>query len=298
LLAFENANEMNFSRLEIVHTLSSFYASFYAKAFGPLYDFSDLERFPAVGKPGDVAYDNMLADDRLEVDRAVANVGKALEAYMRKLATGPSRVDRYLAQLFDVQPGYGAPKATSYAVSDAGSTTTQDLLTPQQERGLIVFAKSGCIGCHSGAQLSDDDFHNLGVSTQADHAIDEGRTAATITTLQMSPFNTLGPFYEGEQKAEAPKPAVLGGFRTPSLRNLGGAEPYGHNGVFATLEEVVDFHLAGGGSDPSTFAGSVDPKLKKVDLSNEDRAALIEFLKALKGEYPGLPWGQWPAGNG
>jgi hypothetical protein len=68
--------------------------------------------------------------------------------------------------------------------------------------------------------------------------------------------------------------------------------------VFKTLEEVVDFHLAGGGTDANTFVGTVDPKLQKVEMSAEDRAALVKFLKALDGEYPSLPWGAWPGGNG
>jgi cytochrome c peroxidase len=79
---------------------------------------------------------------------------------------------------------------------------------------------------------------------------------------------------------------------------LKASAPYGHNGVFATLEDVVDYHLQGGGKDSSTFVGDLDPLLKPHDLSKDDRANLIEFLKALQGDYPGLPWGQWPAGNG
>jgi cytochrome c peroxidase len=82
------------------------------------------------------------------------------------------------------------------------------------------------------------------------------------------------------------------------LRNLTRTAPYGHNGVFATLEEVVDFHLSGGGKEATTFVGVVDPKLEPHPLSAQERADLIEFLKALDGDYPKLPWGQWPNGNG
>jgi hypothetical protein len=42
---------------------------------------------------GDPAFDTMTPEDRLEVNRAVANLGKALEAYMRKIAAGPSAID-------------------------------------------------------------------------------------------------------------------------------------------------------------------------------------------------------------
>jgi hypothetical protein len=64
------------------------------------------------------------------------------------------------------------------------------------------------------------------------------------------------------------------------------------------LGDVVDFHLRGGGDDPTKFSGTLDPLLKPVTVSSEDRAALLEFLTGLAGSYPALPWGQWPAGNG
>ena len=36
-------------------------------------------------------------------------------------------------------------------------------------------------------------------------------------------------------------------FKTPTLRNIELTAPYMHNGVFKTLEEVVDFYDGGGG---------------------------------------------------
>jgi cytochrome c peroxidase len=212
-------------------------------------------------------------------------VGKALEAYMRRIAGGPSAADRDLAETLGLH--------RSYVGSDGHYGET---LTPRQERGLVVFATSGCLDCHSGPQLSDGDFHVLGVPSTGE-AIDRGRDENAIAILANNPFNASGAFFDGE-----PEPvqgiAVEGGFRTPSLRNLLRSAPYGHNGAFSTLEEVVDFHLQGGGTDPSTFAGEIDPLLVPRVLSADDRGALVDFLKALQGDYPPLPWGQWPSGNG
>lgn len=272
LLAFENPDEMGFSRLEIAHLLQTLYGKEYAAAFGPLPDVSDLQRFPEKGAPGDTAFDQMTADDQHVVNGIAANLGKALEAYMRKIATGPSPVDRFLGG-------------------------QQDALSDTQRQGMFVFASSGCLDCHGGSQLSDNTFHNLGVPAAAGQAPDPGQ-AMGMLSLQHSMFNEHGPFFDGTPSTD-PEPApVLGGFRTPSLRNLAKSAPYGHNGTFPTLESIVDFHLKGGGVGQTGFVGDVDPQLAPRDLSVEDRGALIEFLKALTGDYPALPWGQWPNGNG
>ncbi|MEO6602745.1 MAG: cytochrome c peroxidase [Polyangiaceae bacterium] len=281
LFAFENPTEMGFSRLEIAHLLGALYADEYADAFGALPDVSDLTRFPASGKPGDAEYDGMTPNDQATVNGVVANLGKALEAYMRKIATGPSPVDAYLADKFSATP-----------------SNSPSVLTDQQARGVVVFANSGCLQCHTGPQLSDDQFHNLGVPAADPSTLDQGRSEQAIDTRDHNPFNSAGHFFDGSATGTDEAPVMLGGFRTPSLRNLPKSAPYGHNGTFSTLEEAVDFHLRGGGTDAASFVGSVDVNLQRVQLSDEDRAALLEFLKALAGSYPALPWGQWPNGNG
>jgi cytochrome c peroxidase len=294
LMALENPKEMNFSRLEVTHAVVELYRVEYERVFGPLPDFSDAQRFPAAGKPGVPAFDAMTPADQLEVNRVFSNVGKAIEAYLRKLATGPSRVDVDLASRFGVDLG-ATPSRARAGAADGGLAGS---LSPTEARGLVVFANAGCLSCHSGPNLSDDAFHDLGVPSLPQHALDEGRSEAVLAEFRDSPFRASGPFFDGDDKPSAPAPALPGGFRTPSLRNLGRSQPYGHNGVFARLEDVVDFHLSGGGSDSASYFGTVDEKLKKVDLSADDRAALIAFLKALDGDYPALPWGQWPSGNG
>jgi cytochrome c peroxidase len=295
LLALENPDEMGTTRLEIVHRLGTLYAREYEKAFGALHDFSDAGRFPPAGKPGDPAFDTMTSDDRLEVNRAVANLGKALEAYMRKIAAGPSAVDRFLAARLGVDIGYGPPNAYSAPVSVADGGDS--VLTAAQRRGLATFVNTGCLNCHAGPTLSDDAFHVLGVPALPGKPADAGLSPESVEALGESPFNAAGPFFDGRGTLSLPSPEP-GALRTPSLRNLTRTAPYGHDGVFTTLEDVVDFHLAGGGKDPSTFVGTVDPKVEPQTLSEEERADLLEFLKALDGDYPKLPWGQWPNGNG
>lgn len=272
LLPFENPDEMNFTRLEVVHLVDTAYRASYELAFGPLPDFSSTARFPARGAPGDPAFDRMADVDKHAVNLVFVNVGKAIESYERKLAARGSKVDRYL-------------------LGELGA------LDGREQRGLAVFARASCAACHSGPMFTDELFHNLGVPARPGVAQERGRADA-FQTLRASPFTRFGPFSDGppppDDPAYRPDGRDLGAIRTPSLRNVSLSAPYAHNGAFDTLEDVVDFHLRGGGRGQSGYLGEVDALQQPETVTTEDRDALIAFLKALKGEYPPRPWSGWP----
>ena len=69
-----------------------------------------------------------------------------------------------------------------------------------------------------------------------------------------------------------------GAFKTPTLREAARTPPYMHDGTLATLEDVIDFYDKGGQSNPN-----LDPEIRELKLSAEEKSALIEFLKALNG---------------
>jgi cytochrome c peroxidase len=71
--------------------------------------------------------------------------------------------------------------------------------------------------------------------------------------------------------AVSKNPADRGRFVTPALRGLTHSGPYMHNGLFASLDEVVAFHNQGGGP------GS---ELSPLGLSAGEQAALVAFLRA------------------
>ncbi|MFP2911046.1 cytochrome-c peroxidase [Pyxidicoccus sp. 3LFB2] len=272
LAALENPAEMDFTRLELAHRIHTSYRAPYEAVFGPLPLLEDTARFPSRGAPGSPAFDGMAAADQQAIHRVAANVGKALEAYQRKLAAGSSALDRHLAG-------------------------EADALSPEALRGLGVFARAGCTTCHGGPLLTDERFHNLGVPALPGDAPDPGRQQG-LARVTADPLNARGAFHDGPHEDvpgdSPPSPADLGAFRTPSLRNVALSGPYGHNGRFATLEEVVDFHLQGGGRGGTGFLGEVSPALVPVVLDTDERAALLAFLRSLDGRYPGPPWNNWP----
>lgn len=150
-------------------------------------------------------------------------------------------------------------------------------------RGMELFeGKAGCIQCHNGALLSDESFHNLGtprnrffdrdilgqVTFRYQHYI-----RGVPEELYRSADRDLGLYYTTKRQQDKGK------FRTPALRYLVHTAPYMHNGVLATLEEVVDFYDRGGGDDPYK-----SEMMKPLGLTDPEKSDLVEFLKSLSGE--------------
>ncbi len=66
-------------------------------------------------------------------------------------------------------------------------------------------------------------------------------------------------------------------FRVPTLRNIFLSVPYMHDGRFKDLDEVIDHY-----DQNVIFAKNVDPNLRRLNLSDSDRAALIAFIRTLE----------------
>jgi cytochrome c peroxidase len=135
-------------------------------------------------------------------------------------------------------------------------------LTAQQQRGLATFDEVGCDRCHDGLMFSDFDHEAEGVPEHP---------------LLSEPDAGNGRFR----------------FRTPSLRNVSLTAPYMHNGMLATLEDVLRFYDAGrsenvnvSDSDEGRRRGDGVARLsgsfRRVDnMSESEMQDIIAFLEAL-----------------
>ncbi|MSR69164.1 MAG: hypothetical protein EXS17_02315 [Phycisphaerales bacterium] len=213
----------------------------------------------------------------------VANLGKAIAAYERKLVTGRSPFDRWVERWKQV----GAP-------SDLAGVTLGGFSAAAQQ-GLATFTSRGeCWKCHVGPLLSDGEFHALGAAPRNDLIADSARFGA-IAKLQSNRYRSSGAHSDAAQGEQAKIVEALvarsdqwGAFRTPTLRNIGKTSPYFHQGQFATLPEVLHFY--------STLEGAVtmdhhrESVLRKTDLSPDEIAGLLAFLKTLDGDDPPIQW--------
>jgi cytochrome c peroxidase len=283
----ESSKEFNSGRLFVATRMFAAYRSEYEALFGPMPPLDDTARFPALtpqetgcvevrtmqgstydcrGKPGDGAdYDAMAAADQEAVTRVTVNTAKAMAAYVRQLRCGPSRFDQWL---------------------DGDDSA----LDASERRGAALFVgRAACVRCHSGPNLTDHEFHNVGLAPAmvAVAFVDENDRGAAEGIQQAldDPLSSHGAFSDGDRKTlpEEVGPELEGAFRTPSLRCISSHPSFMHTGQIRSLEQAVSFHDRGG--DPPGHYPGVN-ELSPLGLTENERADLVAFIRALEGPGP------------
>jgi cytochrome c peroxidase len=121
-------------------------------------------------------------------------------------------------------------------------------LDPLEARGFELFKdpeKGNCIACHAGTVdshnpadwlFTDFTYDNLGIPRNAQIPDNDDPT-----------FFDLGLCRQDGLAAKAPPDfdleSLCGAFKVPTLRNVAITAPYGHNGYFTTLRDVVRFYV-------------------------------------------------------
>jgi cytochrome c peroxidase len=83
-------------------------------------------------------------------------------------------------------------------------------------------------------------------------------------------------------------PLLNHAFKTPSLRNVALTAPYMHNGVYKSLEQVIDFYNRGGGAGVGNPLPNQTLPSDKLNLTKQEQQNIITFLHALT-DTTGLP---------
>ena len=164
-------------------------------------------------------------------------------------------------------------------------------LSEKAKKGLDLFqGKANCIQCHNGPFITDEKYYNLGLPENSEFEEDplrqitfrfEQYAKGVPENIYRTTKTDLGLYYRMKRKED------MGKFRTSTLRYLVYTPPYMHNGVFFTLEEVMDFYNKGGGEDPikKQYGFSTKTKrLKPLNLTEGEKEALIAFMESLSGE--------------
>lgn len=220
-----------------------------------------------VGKVRKAAYYPELVrlyGETAEADTLYSQILDALAAYERSVEVNPfsSKYDAYLAGTYR--------------------------LTTLEEEGLALFKEKGlCAECHI---LENDE--RAGRVLFTDHTYDN----LGIPSNPENPFFHVPPPYNtcGRDTMDLGLGAFLndsseyGKFRVPTLRNIALTAPYGHNGYFKTLEEIVHFYNARDVEDfpAPEYAATVNKdELGNLKLSREEEAALVAFMHTLTDGY-------------
>jgi len=223
----------------------------------------------------------------------VEKVSQASYADNFKLIYGDSifnDVDLAFDKIADAIASFERSKEVSAFSSRFDAFTAGKLtLTEQEARGLDLFNredKGNCAACHPStsntpehpALFTDFSFDNLGTPANPNSPF-----------LNQSPeFNPDGSgFIDFGLGGELGIIAENGKFKVPGLRNVALTAPYMHNGVFNTLEEVLDFYSDRNinGVTPEVADNVNNDELGNLGLSAEEKTDIIAFLKTLSDGY-------------
>src|SRR5664279_5894196 len=70
-------------------------------------------------------------------------------------------------------------------------------------------------------------------------------------------------------------------FKTPTVRNAARTAPYMHNGVFASLEQVVDFYNKGGGAGLGLTIENQTLPFDKLELTETEQKDIVSIINSL-----------------
>lgn len=173
----------------------------------------------------------------------------ALASYIRSLAPFNSRFDRYMR----------------------GDKTQ---LNDEEKRGFNLFmGKAKCGSCHfapvfngtAPPLFNKSEAEVLGVPSSAD-------TSALNIDADLGRYS----LYNYPQYKHA--------FKTSTVRNITKTAPYMHNGVYKTLDEVLDFYNRGGGAGMGIAVDNQTLSSNKLNLTKPEIKAVIAFLGALEDQ--------------
>jgi cytochrome c peroxidase len=169
-------------------------------------------------------------------------------------------------------------------------------LTAQELEGQRLFLnEADCRACHNstggnknrpfqaGELFTDFAYHNIGVPQNPNNP---GGNA--------SPDLGLGGFLSTAANPQWRAMATenMGKFKTPTLRNVGKAQRFMHNGALRTLEEVVHFYntrdVAGAGWSAPEYTGNLDVEhVGGLGLTPAQEAAIVAFMRTLNDGFTG-----------
>ncbi len=177
------------------------------------------------------------------------NIRHAIASYIRTLNTFNSKFDRNIRG-------------------------EEETLTVDEQKGFNLFAgKAMCATCHFAPvfngtvppNYNDTELEFIGVPISAD----------TINAEISSDLGRYNLYKTPERKHF---------FKTPTIRNIAKTAPYMHNGVYVTLEEVMDFYNKGGGAGLGIHNEYQTLPFDNLSLSEKEITQVIDFMKTLTDE--------------
>ncbi len=147
-----------------------------------------------------------------------------------------------------------------------------DTFTTQEKQGFNLFmGKALCATCHF-MPLSNGTVPPFFKETEKE-VIGVPETAANAAL-----DDDVGFYWRFEEELHR------GMFKTPTIRNANLTSPYMHNGVYETLEQVMEFYNLGGGGGMGFDLPHQTLPFDALNLTEEELQALVAYVKTLSDE--------------
>jgi cytochrome c peroxidase len=228
-------------------------------------------------------------------DAASSRYAAAFKSLYGRDSFRPENVERTYDNIADAIAAFESTRAVSPFTSRYDAWLAGDVeLTPLEDEGLTLFnGKAMCDACHpsgtgetpvSGrAVFTDFTYDNLGVPTNPAYFL----PPLSFDMAAHQPDLGLG--------TTTADPAQDGKFKVPTLRNIAKTAPYGHNGYFATLGDIVHFYNTRDVPSemwpaPEVPANVNVDELGDLGLTPEEETAVVAFMMTLSDKWE-LPVG-------
>ncbi len=169
-------------------------------------------------------------------------------------------------------------------------------LSPSEQNGLMLFnGKAKCNNCHKSMPLTARD-GSMMPPLFTDFMYDNlGIPKSTNPKIANNPID-YGLGGRADIAATDPKGLQLGKHKVVTLRNIELTAPYGHNGYFATLKEIVNFYNTrdvANWDQPEVLQNLNTTDLGDLGLTDKEEDDIVAFMKTLTDGY-GKPQNSFP----
>lgn len=216
----------------------------------------------------------MSQKEQEEVDEVFMNFARAIAAFEKTIQASNSSFDKFVER---------------FSKTKKLQESLDKTFGPSELNGLRIFAGKGqCLVCHNGPNFTDEQFHNIGLPAIDTNTLDLGR-AQGLLIARSDPFNCQSKFFPEKKQTEScleigylesENVDSVGAYKTPTLRQLKHTAPFGHDGRFETLADVIR-HYNDLSARPAV--GRAESTLRPLGLSEQELKHLEAFLLSLHG---------------
>lgn len=206
-------------------------------------------------------------NDQKELVKKILSCKEYKDAFKKFLKYTPEEKEVSISHVVSAITFYYAD-FSHYTAPFDDAMNNKEAIAPEVQKGFNLFmSKAQCATCH---------FVPLFNGVKPPYI---GSEFEVIGVPEDSMYHKLSP--DKGRYLINPAKETMNAFRTGSIRNAGFTKPYMHNGVFQSLEQVIDLYDAGGGVGKKLAVSNQTLAADSLKLSPAEKKELLAFIRSL-----------------